>query len=207
MPAYEYAFTLTPGGGRSRTRSLAIACAAIVGVCALSSAVVMRELVGAPIARAASVAPASTARTLASGTLAASTLASSTWALEPRWWPGELRQVTQPLARQASTRTDNELTFANGYAQRVAARQAAAAAARVAVTDQPPADSQSGRAMPPVRKASTIAHNDAPPVIRRVFDQPERYDVPSRALAFDDDRRHRGFNGSWFGNLFGSNLY
>ena len=61
--------------------------------------------------------------------------------------------------------------------------------------------------MPPVRKASTIAHNDAQPVLRRVSDQPERFDVPSRALAFDDDRRHRGFNGSWFGNLFGSNLY
>jgi hypothetical protein len=224
MPAYEYAFTLTPGGGRSRTRSLAIACAAVVGVCALSSAVVMRELVGAPIARAASVAPASTARTLASNTLVSGTLASSalvssalvssTWALEPRWWPVELREAAQQAARPARTSPDNELTFARGYAQREAARQAAAAAARIAAIDQPPAESQSGRTAAIARKAGTIAHIDPAPTIRRVSirpdagtDQPGRLDAPNRALAFEDERpRRRGFPAPWFGNLFG-NLY
>src|SRR5262249_9360960 len=94
MAAHEYAFTLTPGNS-SKTRSFAIACTAIAAVCVLSSTVVMRELMGAPTAR---IAVTTTART---------------WALEPRWWPGEIKQILRP----AATAPENDFTFAKGYEQ------------------------------------------------------------------------------------------
>src|SRR5262245_17331302 len=95
MAAHEYAFTLTPGNS-SKTRSFAIACTAIAAVCVLSSTVVMRELMGAP----------TTART-------AVTTTARTWALEPRWWPGEITQILRP----AATMPDSDFTFAKGYEQ------------------------------------------------------------------------------------------
>jgi hypothetical protein len=193
MAAYEYAFTLDPRGAR-RARSFATACAAIAAVCVLSSAVVMHELVGAAPARAT---PATIARTTA-----------QTWDLEPRWWPGPIRQVTRP----APTVPDSDLTFAKGYAQRVAARQAVLAA-RVAPSE-PAAESQAGRTAI-VRKATAIA-STAPstdaassrrtpaPRIDMASDRVGHYDLGNRALAFDAPRPSR--HGDFFGNLFG-NLY
>jgi hypothetical protein len=120
--------------------------AAIAAVCVVSSTVVMRELVGS---QPASATTAATVRT---------------WDLEPRWWPGEIRQVTRP----ASSVPDSDLTFAKGYQLRLAARQAAssASAARLAATG-PSAESQFGRSAVVVRKATTFARTDGAPNPRR----------------------------------------
>ena len=90
MSAYEYAFTITPGRS-SRVRSLTIAGAAIAAVCVLSSTVVMRELLGTPPARAAfgPVTAPVTAPT-APTTPAATAAPARAWALETRWWRGEI---------------------------------------------------------------------------------------------------------------------
>jgi hypothetical protein len=196
MAAHEYAFTLTPGNS-SRTRSLAIAGAAIAAVCVLSSAVVMRELVGTPAVRAAAatVAIPATAAIPATPTLAA----VRAWTLEPRWWPSEIKQILRP----AATMPDSELTFAKGYQLRLAARQAARPAAQqpdqpasapAQVATGPAAESQPGR-LATVRKATSVAHTDMPPV-RRVnatqVDPPAdpfaRFDTGTRALAYDEQR-------------------
>jgi hypothetical protein len=204
MSAYEYAFTLTPGGS-SRARSLTIACAAIAAVCVLSSTVVMRELVGAPSARAASAltTPASAPTLTPTAAPAATAPAARTWALEPRWWPGEIRQVV----RSAAAVPDSELTFAKGYQLRLAARQAgqpeaqpASPPAQVASTLTSP-DTKATRPAAPVRKVTTVAHTETPE-IRRVsatrIDGPAdpfaRFDVGTRALAYDEQRPgERGF--------------
>ena len=197
MSAYQYAFTLTPGR-TSGLRSICMVGAAIVAVCVLSSTVVMRELVGSTPAQATTAA---TVRT---------------WPLEARWWPGPIRQVN----RQAPTVPDSELTFTKGYQLRLAARQAAqqaAAATRVAAGG-PAVESQSGRSATVVRKANTVARNDAAPSPRRVSTAPidvpvdpfARFNVGNRALAYDEERSDkRGFvayRGNPSGNLFG-NLY
>lgn len=186
MSAYEYAFTLTPGGS-SRARSLTIACVAIAAVCVLSSTVVMRELVGAQPARAAGVPVAPIAAPAATATTA------RTWALEPRWWPGEIRQVV----RSTAAVPDSDLTFAKGYQLRLAARQAGqpeSPPTQLAAT-VPSADTKPSRPAATVRKATTVAHTEMPE-IRRVsatrIDGPAdpfaRFDVGTRALAYDEQR-------------------
>jgi hypothetical protein len=196
MSAYEYAFTLTPGGA-SRARSLTIACVAIAAVCVLSSTVVMRELVGAQPARAA-MATAATAAMAPTAAPAAMATTARTWALEPRWWPGEIRPIVQSTAAVP----DSDLTFAKGYQLRLAARRAgqpeaqpASPPAQVATTE-PSVDTKPSRPMAPVRKATTVAHTETPE-IRRVsatrIDGPAdpfaRFDVGTRALAYDEQRR------------------
>jgi hypothetical protein len=188
MSAYEYAFTLTPGGS-SRARSLTIACAAIAAVCVLSSTVVMRELVGAPSARAAS------ALTTPTPTAAPATTATAarTWTLEPRWWPGEIRQVI----RSTAAVPDSELTFAKGYQLRLAARQVGQPESPPTqlATTVPSADTKPSRPAATVRKATTVARTEMPE-IRRVsatrIDGPAdpfaRFDVGTRALAYDEQR-------------------
>jgi hypothetical protein len=186
MSAYEYAFTLTPGGS-SRARSLTIACVAIAAVCVLSSTVVMRELVGAPPARAAGVPVAPIAAPAATATTA------RTWALEPRWWPGEIRQVI----RSTAAVPDSELTFAKGYQLRLAARQVGQPESPPTqlATTVPSADTKPSRPAATVRKATTVARTEMPE-IRRVsatrIDGPAdpfaRFDVGTRALAYDEQR-------------------
>ncbi len=200
MSAYEYAFTLTPGGS-SRGRSLTIACAAIAAVCVLSSTVVMRELVGAPAARAATALTTPTRTPTLTPTAAPATTATAarTWTLEPRWWPGEIRQIVRPATTAAVP--DSELTFAKGYQLRLAARQAgqpeaqpASPPAQVASTLASP-DTKATRPAAPVRKATTVARTETPE-IRRVsatrIDGPAdpfaRFDVGTRALAYDEQR-------------------
>jgi hypothetical protein len=219
MAAHEYAFTLTPGNS-SRTRSIAITCAAIAAVCVLSSAVVMRELAGAPTARAAAaptaipaapiVMPAiPVAPTVATAIPAAPTVTTArAWTLEPRWWPGEIRQ----LERLAPSVLDSELTFTKGYQLRLAARQATQPAAQpdsapaqvvqpasAQIAAGPAGENQYGRTAP--RKATTIAHTEAP-TLRRVnatqvepsADPFTRFNVGTRALSYDEQRpSERGF--------------
>ncbi len=218
MSAYEYAFTLTPGRA-SRARSLTIACAAIAAVCVLSSTVVMRELVGAQPAHAATASLA----TPVSATPAATSPAARTWALEPRWWPGEIRQIIRPASTAATTTTptvpDSDLTFAKGYQLRLAARQVtqpADAPAQLATTAVS-TDSKPIRTATTARKATTIAQTETPE-IRRVsatrIDGPAnplaRFDAGTRALGYDEQRSgERGFaemrrsqSRAFFGTLY-----
>jgi hypothetical protein len=199
MSANSYAFTLTPGGPTG-ARSFCMIAAAIAAVCVVSSTVVMRELVGSQLASATTAA---TVRT---------------WDLEPRWWPGEIRQVIRP----ASTVPDSDLTFAKGYQLRLSARQAASAASAASATrlaaSGPLAESQFGRSAVVVRKATTFARTDKAPEPRHVSAahieapvyQRDRLDVGNHALAYGEQRpSQRGFaeaRGGPFGNLFG-NLY
>jgi len=194
MSVHEYAFTLTPGGA-SRGRSLTIACVAIAAVCVLSSAVVMRELVGSQPVRAATAPAPAPAPAAASPAAPASTTAR-TWPLEPRWWPGEIRQSARP----APTVPDSELTFTKGYQLRLATRQGTQPAAQPAtpqVGTTAPAESPSSRTAATARKPNTVAHTDMPE-IRRVSVTPAnplaRFDVGTRALAYDEQRPgERGF--------------
>jgi hypothetical protein len=185
MSAHTYSHTLTPGGPTG-ARSFSVVAAAIAAICVLSSTLVLQELAVAPPAHAATTAPTSD--------------------FQSRWWPGEVRQVNL----RASIMPHDDLTFANGYAQRVAARQAARLAASGA-------ESQFGRSAVVVRKASTVARADAAPNLPRVsaaamdalVERPGRPDIGSQALAFGEQRpRQRGFGELQgpFANLFG-NLY
>jgi hypothetical protein len=190
MSAYEYAFTLTPGRS-SRARSLTIACVAIAAVCVLSSTVVMRELVGAQPARAAMTPTAVPAATAAPAAVATATTAR-TWALEPRWWPGEIR----PIVRSTAAVPDSDLTFAKGYQLRLAARRTGQPEDAQVATTEPSVDTKPSRPAATVRKATTVAHTETPE-IRRVsatrIDGPAdpfaRFDVGTRALAYDEQRR------------------
>jgi hypothetical protein len=195
MPAYEYAFTVTPGRS-SRARSLTIAGAAIAAVCVLSSTVVMRELVGTPTARAA-IAPATTptASPVPTTTPAATVAPARTWALEPRWWRGEIRQIV----RSAPTVQESELTFTKGYQLRLAARQVGQPVAQPATppaqvaTTTPAADPKAARTAATVRKATTVAHTDTPEIrpaarIEGPGNPFARFDVGTRALAYDSQR-------------------
>ena len=198
MSAYEYGFTLTPGRA-SRARSLTIACAAIAAVCVLSSTVVMRELLGAQPARAttALATPATPAAPVATATTA------RTWALEPRWWPGEIRQSTRPAPAASAAATavvpDSDLTFAKGYQLRLAARQAGQPASEPAqaVAAAPEAGTKPSRTGATVHQPTTIARTETAE-IRRVSATPAnplaRFDVGTRALAYDEQRpNERGF--------------
>ena len=186
MSAHEYAFTLTPGGS-SRGRSLTIACVAIAAVCVLSSAVVMRELVGSQPVRAATAPAPAPAPAAVNPTPAAPPSATSrTWPLEPRWWPGEIRQSARP----APAVPDSELTFTKGYQLRLSARQGTQPAAPQVATPAP-GESPSSRTAATVRKPNTVAHTDMLE-IRRVSATPAnplaRFDVGTRALAYDEQR-------------------
>jgi hypothetical protein len=118
--------------------------------------------------------------------------------LEPRWWSGEIRQSK----RQAPSVPDSELTFAKGYQLRLAARHATQPASPATeVVAAPTAENQPGRATAGARKASTLAHTETP-TVRRIsatqVDPPAnplaRFDTPSRALAYDEQRpSERGF--------------
>ena len=183
MSGYEYAFRLTPGGP-SRARSLTIACVAIAAVCVLSSTVVMRELVGPEPARASAATPSSAATASTPAVTAA-----RTWPLEPRWWPGEIRQTVRTVA----TVPESELTFTKGYQLRLAARQATPPTAQPAsppaqlIAVAPAAETKSSRTAGPVRKATTVAPTETPD-IRRVTNPLIRFDVGTRALAYDEQR-------------------
>ena len=96
-------------GASTRARSssgLRTAIAAIAAVSVFSGALVASELVGSPSTAASGgeTAPAVT--------------------FQARWWPGEVT----PAARRPARMADSDLTFAKGYPQRVAARQALLAA-------------------------------------------------------------------------------
>jgi len=201
MAAYEYGFTLTPGNS-SRTRSLAISCAAIAAVCVLSSTLVIRELVGTPTVRAAIAAPAAVAPAAIAPAATASAATAATpraWVLQPRWWPGQIKQIVRPAAAAAvsvpATVPDSELTFAKGYQLRLATRQATQQAAQPAslpaqIAAGPTAESQPARTA--TRKVNEV------PNLRRVnatqVDPFARFDTGTRALAYDEQRpRERGF--------------
>jgi hypothetical protein len=172
MAAREYAFTLTPGNS-SRTRSLAITCAAIAAVCVLSSTLVMRELVGGQTARAAinatsrtpagaaarapatataptpAVASAPTSAAASAATPAATTAPTPvavTTAATARAWPVEARWWSgevRQIKQPAPTVPESELTFAKGYQLRLAARHATQPAVQPA---NPPAQVAAGPA-------------------------------------------------------------
>ena len=201
MSAYEYAFTLTPGRlvpgavvdhrlrrDRGRLRAQQHRGDARARWRA---------------ARACRNGPAAAPTTAPTAVPAATATTARTWALEPRWWPGEIRQIVRPSA----TVPDSDLTFAKGYQLRLAARQAAQPAAQPAsppaqvATTVPSADTKPSRPAATVRKATTVAHTETPE-IRRVsatrVDGPAdpfaRFDVGTRALAYDEQRpSERGF--------------
>lgn len=205
MSGYEYAFTLTPGGS-SRARSLTIACAAIAAVCVLSSAVVMRELVGAqpaaamaPSVAATTAASAPAATTAPAATIAPNATTARTWALEPRWWQGEIRQIV----RGAAIIPDSELTFTKGYQLRLAARQGTQPAdppAQVATT-APSAQTKPSRPGATVRNAPTVVYAETPEIRRASATRAEppadpfaRFNVGTPAMAYDEKRSsERGF--------------
>jgi hypothetical protein len=112
---------------------------------------------------------------------------------------------------------DSDLTFAKGYAQRVAARQQAAQAAEAAklAASEPSAESAPVRSAAVMRKTVTPARTAAVPTVRRPsvaridapVDQPDRLDFETHALAFGEQRPHgftqpQGSPFSFFGNLF-----
>src|SRR5262249_53819979 len=82
---------------------------------------------------------------------------------------------------------------------RLAARQGTQQAAPPAqIAAGPSAEPQQNRTAPAVRKATTIAHTDMPPVRRvnatQVSNPFAQFDVGTRALAYDEQRpRERGF--------------
>jgi hypothetical protein len=191
MSTNRNAYSLTLGGPTG-ARSLSALAAAIATVCVMSSALVMQEMVVSPPAQAKTAAPTSD--------------------FQARWWPGEMRQVNL----RTSIMPQNDLTFANGYAQRVAARQAAqqTASARLAASG-PSAESQFGRSAVIVRKATTIARADAAPSLPRAsaapvdaLARPSQPAFGGQALAFGEQRPSQfGFaqrQGGLFGSLFGN---
>jgi len=198
MSAYEYGFTITPGRS-SRVRSLTIAGAALAAVCVLSSTVVMRELVGTPTARAA-IAPVTVPT--APTTPAATAAPARAWALEPRWWRGEIRQIVRsaPTAPTAAPPVqESELTFTKGYQLRLAARQVGQPAAQPATppaqvaTTTPAVDPKAARPVAAVRKPTTVAHTDTQEIrpaarIEGPGNPFARFDVGTRALAYDSQR-------------------
>jgi hypothetical protein len=190
----------------------------------LSSTVVIRELVGTPTARAAApaasatpatsaAATATTAPTAATAPTAPTTITTArTWALEQRWWSGEIRQPK----RQAPTVSDNELTFTKGYQLRLSARQATQPATQPAsppaqIATAPTVDNQSVRTATSVRKTTTVET----PTIRRVnttqvepsADPFARFDTGTRALSYDEQRpstRGIGYRSTPSRGLFGT---
>jgi hypothetical protein len=210
MAAHEYAFTLTPGNS-SRTRSVAIACAAVAAVCVLSSTVVMRELVGTPTARAATGTAATTAAiatapaAVATAPAATATPAPApttlarTWALEGRWWSGATRQIKL----QAPKVRESELTFTKGYQLRLAARGATQPVTQQATQPGgPPTQvaatptAEPARTATAARKPTAVARTDMP-TVRRINATPAdaqsnpfaRFETGnSRALAYDEQR-------------------
>ncbi len=171
--------TRAPAGARS---SLAVGTvAAIAAVCVFSGTLVGSELVGGSAIRAKTPVAA--------------------WALEPRWWPGELPQAV----RSVSTRTEPDLTFSKGYAQRVAAR--AAQAARIASLAQP-AEAQLGRPAIVTPKPSLVARAETRQDLHRLAAASSETDGlgdRTGALAFDDPSRPRESSvpRGLFGTLFG----
>ena len=117
------------------------------------------------------------------------------WALEPRWWRGEIRQIVRsaPTAPIAPSVQDSELTFTKGYQLRLAARQVGqpetqpSPPAQVAATT-PAADAKPARPVAAVRKPTTAAHTDAPARIEGPGNPFARFDVGTRALAYDSQR-------------------
>lgn len=227
MAAHEYAFTLTPGNS-SRTRSVAIACAAVAAVCVLSSTVVMRELVGTPTARAATGTAATTAAiaTAPSAVVATTPAATATpapapttlaraWALEGRWWSGATRQIKL----QAPKVQESELTFTKGYRLRLAARGATQPVTQQATQPGgPPTQvaatptAEPARTATAARKPTAVAHTDMP-TVRRINATPAdaqsnpfaRFETGnSRALAYDEQRPYRSAPPprSLFGTLY-----
>jgi hypothetical protein len=147
---------------------------------------------------AASATPATpvTPATSAAPTAPATVTTARTWALEQRWWSGEIRQPKP----QAPTVSDNELTFTKGYQLRLAARHATPQATQPAsppaqIASAPTVDSQSVRTATSVRKATTVARTEMPG-LRRVnatqVDPPAgpfaRFDTGTRALSYDEQR-------------------
>ena len=108
MSTFDHGCTFASGASRAARSSAGIktALAAIAAVSVFSGALVASELVASPSA---------------AGARGETTQAAS---FEGRWWPGE---VTPP-ARRPARMADSDLTFAKGYPQRVAARQALLAA-------------------------------------------------------------------------------
>jgi hypothetical protein len=108
MSTFDLGCTFASGASRAARSSsgLRTALAAIAAVSIFSGALVASELVASPSAAGArgETAPAAS--------------------FEARWWPGEVTTAARRPARMA----DSNLTFAKGYPQRVAARQALLAA-------------------------------------------------------------------------------
>lgn len=99
-------FALVAQTAARSSSGIRTAIAAIAAVSVFSGALVASELVGSPTA----------------GGLRGETATAATF--EARWWPGEMTPAPRRPARMA----DSDLTFAKGYPQRVAARQALLAA-------------------------------------------------------------------------------
>lgn len=108
MSTFDHGFTFASGGSTAARSStgLRTAIAAIAAVSLFSGALVASELVGSPSAAGSG----------------GETAAAATF--QARWWPGEVT----PAARRPARMADSDLTFAKGYPQRVAARQALLAA-------------------------------------------------------------------------------
>ena len=186
---FQHFNILAPRRSSRARSSLAVgAVFAIAAICIFSGALVGSELIGAPSAHAKAPALA--------------------WELEARWWPGEMPQA----ARLAATRTEPDFTFSKGYAQRVAARQAAQAARLASLV---PAETQIGRPAVIVPKAGAVARADKPQELRRAMaassditvdrDGP---DYRTEALAFGEQQSRGAAPQGLFGNLFGArNLF
>ncbi len=172
---------LRAAGARS-SLTIGTVIAALAAVCIFSVALVGSELVGTPSARATTPAPR----------------AALAWQLEPRWWPGEVQQARRRAA------TEPDFTFSKGYAQRVAAREAALAA-RLA-TIGPPVGTQFGRSAVVVRKVASVARTERPQDLRLAArssdmtrERTSEADVRTEALAFGEPQPRPRL----FGNLFG----
>ena len=109
MSTFDHGCTFASGASRAAGSSSSIrtALAAIAAVSVFSGALVASELVGSPSAAGArgEITPAAS--------------------FEARWWPGE---VTTSAHQRPARMADSDLTFAKGYQQRAAARQALLAA-------------------------------------------------------------------------------
>lgn len=173
-------------GARSSLAFGAVFAIAAIGI--FSGTLVGSELIGAPSAHAKTPALA--------------------WELEARWWPGEVPQAAQP----APARTEADLTFSKGYAQRVAARQAAQAARLASLA---PTETQLGRPAVIAPKASAVARGDNPQEPRRamvtssdITVHRDGLDFRTEALAFGEPQPRGAAPQNLFGNLFGTrNLF
>jgi hypothetical protein len=204
-------------GASTRSRSSSAACAAVAAVGIISGALVTLQL---------SSPPAASAPTVAAAPIVQITPTAKTWDLEPRWWGGDERRVEQvapaapattPSAMPARTAAadvpavaESDLTFAKGYALRLAARQATGQVAAIA----PSTEGKTGAARPTVVARNTTAPARivaapttralAPPLSLAPSVEPAPANAGGQTLAFDEPRGFGAPHGGLFPNLFGT---